>query len=134
MGPRETINRGGRILMGWLMIRSIKLPIMGVHSWLPLLHAESSLRGSIFLAGLALKMGGVVILRGTRGIMEITRWEATYAIRGMRVVTLWIIRVRDTKVWVAYSSVVHIICGLIRVRMWEKGRIYLYRTGNILHT
>lgn len=122
------------MLIGWMIMGLIKLPMVRVHSWLPLLHAESSLRGSIFLAGLALKIGGVVILRGTRRIMEITRWEAAYAIRGMRVVTLWIIRVRDTKVWVAYSSVVHIICGLIRVRIWEKGRIYLYRTGNILHT
>jgi len=57
-----------------------------------------------------------------------------YAIRGMRVVTLWMMRVRDTKVWVAYSSVVHIVCRLMRVRIWEKRRMYLYRTGNILHT
>lgn len=50
------------------MIRMIKLPMVRIHTWLPLLHAESTLIRSIFLAGIALKIGGVVIIRGIDGM------------------------------------------------------------------
>lgn len=36
----------------------VKLPITGVHIWLPKAHVEAPVVGSIFLAAILLKLGG----------------------------------------------------------------------------
>ena len=84
-----------------------------VHTWLPLLHAESTLIGSIFLARIALKIGRVVIIRRIDGMKRWKGWEIGYMRVRIRIITLVIIRVGDNKVWVAYSSVVHMVRRLI---------------------
>jgi len=39
-----------------LILRLAKLPIYGLHSWLPKVHVEASIVGSIVLAGAVLKL------------------------------------------------------------------------------
>ena len=97
-------------------MRLIKLPMVRIHTWLPLLHAESTLIRSIFLAGIALKIRRVVIIRRMDRIRRWKRWEIGYMGMRIRIITLVMMRVGDNKVWVAYSSVVHMVRRLIGLR------------------
>jgi NADH-ubiquinone oxidoreductase chain 4 len=48
----------GLILLRVLGAFLVKLPMYGVHLWLPKAHVEAPLAGSIILAGILLKLGG----------------------------------------------------------------------------
>jgi len=88
-----------------LLIRLSKLPVYGLHQWLPKVHVEASIFGSIILAGIILKIG--IVFVGLFG------YSVPMIVVGL-VSGVTLMFGSDGKVVMAYSSVMHIsLCGLI---------------------
>lgn len=90
---------------------SVKLPIFGLHFWLPIAHVEAPTFGSIILAGVLLKLGGMGLIRFYSFISWhlIQRVLLAYFFVFIVVATLVCCYQSDFKRLVAYSSVSHII-------------------------
>lgn len=86
------------------LIRFSKLPVFGLHSWLPKVHVEASILGSMVLAGVVLKARTIFC----------NMFCLEMAVLVVRVVVGGFILIgSDGKVVIAYSSVVHISCCVI---------------------
>merc|ERR1711990_168798 len=90
-----------------LILGIAKLPIFGLHMWLPKVHVEASILGSIVLAGGVLKLG--IIYYWNFGILIL--------VRVIVVISLYsILTIVDGKRFAAYSSVLHMTsCVLVRL-------------------
>jgi NADH-ubiquinone oxidoreductase chain 4 len=88
-----------------LMLRLSKLPMYGLHIWLPKVHVEASIIRSIVLAGAVLKLR-ILYCWNFRSIMMV----GVIVIISVTV----ILTVIDRKSFAAYSSVLHItLCVII---------------------
>nr|ANC96355.1 NADH dehydrogenase subunit 4 [Helicella itala] len=105
----------------------IKLPVYGVHVWLPKAHVEAPLGGSMILAGVLLKLGGygMYLYSCTINIS----WTMTTLGLALCLISLWggvlaslaCMSQNDIKALIAYSSIVHmsfIILGLLSGTSW----------------
>lgn len=94
----------------------VKLPIYGVHGWLPKAHVEAPLRGSMLLAGVLLKFGGYGLIR----FIWVFQVKISELILFLLALTLWggVLRScicvcqRDLKSLIAYSSIGHMAISL----------------------
>nr|UXX18098.1 NADH dehydrogenase subunit 4 [Aspidoscelis tesselatus]UXX18111.1 NADH dehydrogenase subunit 4 [Aspidoscelis tesselatus]UXX18124.1 NADH dehydrogenase subunit 4 [Aspidoscelis tesselatus]UXX18137.1 NADH dehydrogenase subunit 4 [Aspidoscelis tesselatus] len=104
--------------MIWLAIMlafMVKMPLYGVHLWLPKAHVEAPIPGSMILAAILLKLGGYGIIR----VLPICPPPNTILIYPFMMLALWGIimtsliglRQPDLKALIAYSSVGHM--GLV---------------------
>jgi len=101
----------------------VKFPIWGLHLWLPKAHVEAPVSGSMILAGVLLKLGGYGLIRlmGALALNEIVYFVIRVALMGGGVLGILCTIVRDIKVIIAYSSVVHIaliIVGVLSFCVW----------------
>ncbi len=101
---------------------AVKIPLFPVHTWLPDAHTEAPTGGSVFLAGVLLKMGGYGLLRFSLPIFpDATRevalgtgegffsvpWLMILSVIGILYGALVALVQKDVKKLVAYSSVSH---------------------------
>lgn len=93
------------------LVFAVKLPMFGLHYWLPVAHVEAPTCGSIVLAGVLLKLGGVGLLR--LSFLLSSDILSQFLLGYLLVFTLFSGLVccyqQDFKRLVAYSSVFHIM-------------------------
>nr|YP_003795370.1 NADH dehydrogenase subunit 4 [Anilius scytale]ACO58430.1 NADH dehydrogenase subunit 4 [Anilius scytale] len=92
-----------------------KMPLYGLHLWLPKAHVEAPIAGSMVLAAILLKLGGYGIIR----IMQVLPTSKTDLFMPFLILSLWgailanltCLQQTDLKSLIAYSSVSHM--GLV---------------------
>ncbi len=114
----------------WLMIAfflgfAVKLPVFGLHGWLPDAHAEAPVGGSVLLASLALKVGAYGFLR-----FLIPLFPESVRQGGLVVMILAVAGIlyggwqsygqRDFKRLVAYTSLSHMGFVLLGIFSWTE--------------
>jgi len=111
----------------------IKLPLFGLHFWLPKAHVEANTASSMLLAGILLKLGRYGIVRV---IAVLTRYYKSRTILIMLLATLssavTIIQA-DIKKLIAYSRVSHITFILISVSFFTSLTNKIVIIGAISH-
>lgn len=98
-----------------LLCFAVKLPLYGLHYWLPMAHVEAPTSGRMILAGILLKLGGVSLLR-ISCLVSFTSSEClllSYLCFSLIISSVVTSLQADFKRLVAYSSVVHITVLLI---------------------
>lgn len=97
---------------------AVKTPLVPLHTWLPVVHSESPLAGSILLAGVLLKLaiyGIIRLMLPTLSDASVLFTPFIYIISIITIIYTSIITLRQTdlKVIIAYSSISHMsVCIL----------------------
>nr|WNH18704.1 NADH dehydrogenase subunit 4 [Dormitator maculatus] len=100
---------------GCLLAFLVKMPLYGMHLWLPKAHVEAPIAGSMVLAAVLLKLGGYGMMRMMIMLEPLTK-ELSYpfiilALWGVIMTGSICLRQTDLKSLIAYSSVGHM--GLV---------------------
>nr|QWV61774.1 NADH dehydrogenase subunit 4 [Agonoscena pistaciae] len=111
------------VLWMFMLAFFVKLPMFGVHLWLPRAHVEAPVYGSMILAGIMLKLGGYgmiqVIYKFNDKFIFNCNILIVYSLLGGIFLSLICFMQSDMKMLIAYSSVVHmslVLSGILTLR------------------
>nr|YP_010949639.1 NADH dehydrogenase subunit 4 [Aluterus heudelotii]WMI35413.1 NADH dehydrogenase subunit 4 [Aluterus heudelotii] len=110
---------------GCMLAFLVKMPLYGVHLWLPKAHVEAPVAGSMVLAAVLLKLGGYGMMRMLIILDPLTK-ELSYpfivlALWGIIMTGSICLRQTDLKSLIAYSSVSHmglVVGGILIQTPW----------------
>ena len=92
---------------------AVKVPLVPLHTWLPLAHVEAPAAGSVILAGVLLKVGGYGFARFSLPMLPAAAavcipWLLWLSVAGIIYGALVALAQTDLKRLIAYSSVSHL--------------------------
>ncbi|MCC8467663.1 MAG: hypothetical protein LN589_03020 [Rickettsia endosymbiont of Eriopis connexa] len=109
-----------RLLVSFLLVLVllVKFPLILIHFWLPKAHVDSPTQGSMYLAGIILKMGSFGILVIINQILYnfiVSNFLIFWGLFSSLVIISFCILLIDIKRVIAYSSISHMSFSLIGV-------------------
>lgn len=125
------IDLNMQYIIGWglLLVFAVKIPLMPVHLWLPAAHVAAPTAGSVLLAGVLLKLGGIGIIRFMIPLVPVyCSWIfpliCTATLSTFIFSSLSTIRQVDLKKIVAYSSIAHM--ALVTLTIFSQSEFSVY--------
>nr|YP_010957533.1 NADH dehydrogenase subunit 4 [Bothus robinsi]WMY90860.1 NADH dehydrogenase subunit 4 [Bothus robinsi] len=122
----ELVTRGHKLWwLACMLAFLVKMPLYGVHLWLPKAHVEAPVAGSMVLAAVLLKLGGYGMIRVLPLLGPLTE-KMSYpfiilALWGIVMTGSICLRQTDLKSLIAYSSVSHmglVVGGILIQTPW----------------
>jgi len=122
------------VIFFFFFVFLVKLPVYGVHLWLPKAHVEAPVSGSMVLAGALLKLGGYGFYRFSFFVVQHLNFLFTYlysiGLIGGLIRCFLCLRQSDLKAFVAYSSVCHMGYSLASIYRFTfiglEGSVYIF--------
>jgi len=121
----ENFSEQERTWLFWMFMISfaIKIPMFGLHFWLPQAHSQAPTGGSVFLSGIMLKVGVYGIIRFVLPIFPDLIQQYSLALMALSLIAviyaslLALAETEDIKKIIAYSSIAHM--GFILIALFS---------------
>nr|YP_010882010.1 NADH dehydrogenase subunit 4 [Cacopsylla fuscicella]WID86684.1 NADH dehydrogenase subunit 4 [Cacopsylla fuscicella] len=119
----EVVGSGVLEFFMFSMAFLVKIPLVGLHLWLPRAHVEAPVFGSMILAGIMLKLGGYGVFKISLLIGDFffknSKVLIVFSVMGGVVLSGICFVQSDLKLLIAYSSIIHmsvVLSGMLTMQ------------------